>query len=153
MQQETFVVGEKEYTCIRMNPFAANKLLIRIQKIVMPLMGAVAGAAGAKGLLDLDVKVVAATLSEHLDETVMDTIVLPMFNEAKLYSTADKKFIKDAISIDQVFTTENLFDIYELVWLVGRFQFAPFFAQLMARFGAVAGVVSTGQSPASLTEK
>jgi hypothetical protein len=83
----------------------------------------------------------------------MDTIVLPMFAEAKLYSTSDKKFIKDAISIDQVFTTENLFDLYELVWLVGRFQFAPFFAQLMARFGAVRDAVNTGQSQASLPEK
>jgi hypothetical protein len=149
MQQETLIVGEKEYTCVRMNPFEANKLLIRIQKIVMPIMGSVAG--NGKGLLDLDIKVVAATLAEHLDESVMDAIVLPMFSEARLYSTGDKKFVKDAVSINQVFTTENLFDLYELVWLVGRFQFGPFFVALMARFGAASVPASMGQSPASLT--
>lgn len=151
MQSETFIVGGKEYTCARMNPFEANRLLLRIQKVVIPLIGVVAGSSN-KSLFELDVKQAAAAIAEHLDETLFDTIVLPMFSEAKLYAAEQKKFIKDATSINQCFTTENLFDLYELVWLVGRFQFEPFFAQLTARFGGALGASKTAPlAPEPLT--
>jgi prepilin signal peptidase PulO-like enzyme (type II secretory pathway) len=135
MQQETFIIGSREFTCVRMNAFAANKLLMRLQKIAVPVMGSLMGAG--KGLGDIDVKEAAAAIAEHLDESLMDTIVLPMFAEAKVFSAEQKKFVKAGTDIDQCFTTENLFDLYQLIFEVARYQFGPFFASLAERFGSL----------------
>lgn len=135
MQQETFIIGSREFTCVRMNAFAANKLLMRLQKIAVPVMGSLMGAG--KGLGDIDVKEAAEAIAEHLDETLMDTIVLPMFSEAKVFSAEQKKFVKVGTDIDQCFTTENLFDLYQLIFEVARYQFGPFFASLVERFGSL----------------
>lgn len=135
MQQETFIIGSREFTCARMNAFAANKLLMRIQKIAVPVMGSLMGAG--KGLGDIDVKEAAQAIAEHLDETLMDTIILPMFAEAKVFSAEQKKFVKSGTDIDQCFTTENLFDLYQLIFEVARYQFGPFFASLAERFGSL----------------
>ena len=135
MQQETFIIGSREFTCARMNAFAANKILMRIQKIAVPVMGSLMGAG--KGLGDIDVKEAAQAIAEHLDETLMDTIVLPMFAEAKVFSAEQKKFVKSGTDIDQCFTTENLFDLYQLIFEVARYQFGPFFASLAERFGSL----------------
>jgi hypothetical protein len=135
MQQETFIIGSREFTCARMNAFAANKLLMRIQKIAVPVMGSLMGAG--KGLGDIDVKEAAQAIAEHLDETLMDTIILPMFAEAKVFSAENKKFVKSGTDIDQCFTTENLFDLYQLIFEVARYQFGPFFGSLAERFGSL----------------
>jgi hypothetical protein len=135
MQQETFIICSREFTCVRMNAFAANRLLMRLQKIAVPVMGSLMGAG--KGLGDIDVKEAAAAIAEHLDETLMDTIVLPMFAEAKVFSAEQKKFVKSGTDIDQCFTTENLFDLYQLIFEVARYQFGPFFASLVERFGSL----------------
>lgn len=135
MQQETFIIGSREFTCVRMNAFAANKLLMRLQKIAVPVMGSLMGAG--KGLGDIDVKEAATAIAEHLDESLMDTIVLPMFAEAKVFSAENKKFVKSGTDIDQCFTTENLFDLYQLIFEVARYQFGPFFASLAERFGSL----------------
>ena len=133
MPQESFIVGDREFTCMRMNAFAANKLLMRIQKIAVPVMGSLIGAG--KGLGDIDVREAAAVIAANLDETLMDTVVLPMFAEAKVFSLEQKKFVKSSTDIDQCFTTENLFDLYELIFEVARYQFGPFFGSLVSRFG------------------
>lgn len=135
MQQETFIVGNKEFTTIRMNAFVANKLLMRIQKIAVPVMGSLMGKG--QNLGDIDVREAAQIVAEHLDEKVIDEIVLPMFAESRVYSTENKKFIKGEAEINQCFTTENLFDFYELIFVVARYQFGPFFASLVSRFGAL----------------
>ena len=135
MQQETFIIGSREFTCARMNAFAANKILMRIQKIAVPVMGSLMGAG--KGLGDIDVKEAAQAIAEHLDETLMDTIILPMFAEAKVFSAENKKFVKSGTDIDQCFTTENLFDLYQLIFEVARYQFGPFFGSLAERFGSL----------------
>lgn len=138
MQQETFIIGSREFTCVRMNAFAANKLLMRLQKIAVPVMGSLMGAGKGLGDIgDIDVKDAAAAIAEHLDETLMDTIVLPMFSEAKVFSAEQKKFVKVSTDIDQCFTTENLFDLYQLIFEVARYQFGPFFASLVERFGSL----------------
>lgn len=136
MTQETFVVGSREFTCVRMNAFAANKLLMRLQKVLMPIVGSLLGDGKSTNLMEVDVKEAARMIAENLDESVMDTIILPLFSESRLYCNEQKKYIKDAVSIDQCFTTENLFDLYELAFVVGRYQFGPFFASVIGRFGS-----------------
>ena len=135
MQQETFIVGTREFTSVRMNAFAANKLLMRLQKIAVPVIGSLVGAG--KGLGDIDVKEAAQVIAGNLDESIMDNIVLPLFAESRVYCAETKKFIKSGTDIDQCFTTENLFDLYELIFEVARYQFGPFFASLVDRFGAL----------------
>lgn len=135
MQQETFIVGAREFTCVRMNAFAANKLLMRLQKIAVPVMGSLMG--GGKGLGDIDVKEAAQVIAANLDESIMENIVLPLFAESKVFSAENKKFVKSGTDIDQCFTTENLFDLYQLIFEVARYQFGPFFASLAERFGSL----------------
>ena len=148
MQQETFIVGTREFTCVRMNAFAANKLLMRLQKIAVPVMGSLMG--GGKGLGDIDVKEAAQVIAANLDESIMENIVLPLFAESKVFSAENKKFVKSGTDIDQCFTTENLFDLYELIFEVARYQFGPFFASLVERFGALTdGKKTPEQSQAS----
>ncbi len=144
MQQETFIVGGREFTCVRMNAFAANKLLMRLQKIAVPIIGSLASPGKALG--DIDVKEAAQVIAANLDESVMDTLVLPLFAEARVYCAETKKFVKTGVDIDQCFTTENLFDLYELIFVVGRYQFGPFFGSLASRFGAL---TAGGKTPAS----
>jgi len=138
MQQETFIIGSREFTCFRMNAFAANKLLIRLQKVVMPIIGSLIGAG--KSLGDVDIKEAAQVIASNLEESTIDNIVLPLFSESKVYCVESKKFIKNGTDIDQCFTTENLFDFYELIFEIGKYQFSPFFSTLVARFGALTSV-------------
>ncbi len=145
MQQETFIINGREFTCVRMNAFPANKLLLRIQRVVMPVFGSLVGKGKGKGLGDVDVKEAAQVIAANLDETLMDTIVLPMFSEAKVFCLEHKKFVKSEVEINQCFTTENLYDLYELIFEVGRYQFGPFFASLAVRFGNLIGGEKTTQ--------
>jgi hypothetical protein len=135
MQQETFIVGSREFTCTRMNAFAANKLLIRLQKIVVPVMGTLMSAG--KGIGDIDVKEAAQVIAANLDESIMDNVIFPLFMESKVYCAEGKKFIKTSTDIDQCFTADNLFDLYELIFEVVKYQFSPFFVSLVERFGAL----------------
>jgi hypothetical protein len=135
IMQETFIVGGREFTCVRMNPFEANKLILRMQKIILPVIGSLTG--GDKSLGDIDVKEAASVISTYLDETLMDTLVFPIFADSKLYCVENKKFIKSGMDINLCFTTENLFDMYELIFEVARYQFGPFFAQMVGRFGGL----------------
>jgi hypothetical protein len=140
-QPETFIVGNREFTCLRMNAFDANRLLLRIQKIAVPLLGSMIGSG--KGLGDVDVKQAAMMIAEHLDESLMDTLVLPMFAQSRTYCVGSKKFVSTANDINVVFTAENLFDMYELIFEVARFQFGPFFASLAVRFGSLTTAEAT----------
>lgn len=152
MQQQTFIIGSREFTCARMNPFEANRLLLRGQKLVMPVIGAIFGGSKGKAssIMDMDVKEAAMAIADNLDESIMDTIILPMFVDSKVYSNENKKFIKGPGEINQCFTTENLLDFYELIFEVARYQFGPFLDRLVERFGSlVEAPKSQGESQAS----
>jgi prepilin signal peptidase PulO-like enzyme (type II secretory pathway) len=141
--QETFIVGNREFTCVRMNAFAANKLFLRLQKVLVPVFGALVSQNGSLG--DMDVKEAAALLAEHLDEKLIDDVVLPMFAEARVYSVENKRQIKSGVDVDLCFTAETLFDFYELIFLVGKHQFGPFIKSLASRFGSLVGGKTTPQ--------
>lgn len=139
MQPEAIIIGNREYTCHRMNAFEANRLLLRIQKIVLPIFGAAVGESGSKSIGDIDVSKAVAMISEHLTEDAVDTIVLPMFAASKLHDNEAKRFIRTAADVDMCFSSETLLDMYELIWEVGKYQFGPFFGQLASRFGDLLG--------------
>lgn len=135
MNPTTFIIGNKEFTCVRMNAFAANKILLRIQKIAFPILGSV--MTGNKSILDMDVKKAAEVIAEHLTEDIFENIVFPMFSESKVYCNELKKFVRNETELNQVFTSEELFTLYELIFEVARFQYKPFFEAMMSRFGEV----------------
>ena len=135
MSQNTAIVGRKEYTFMSMNAFEANRLFLRIQKIATPIIGAVIG--GGKSLGDVDVKEAAATIAQHIDESIMDQIVMPMFEQSRVYDVENKCFIKSGMDVNKCFTVENLFDFYELAFEIVKVQFGPFFKALASRFGSL----------------
>ena len=135
--QQTAIVGNKEYTFMLMNAFDANRLLMRIQKVATPVIGALVG--GGKNMGDMDVKEAARIIAENIDESIMDNIILPMFDNAKVFDCEKKRFIKSGNDINQCFTVETLFDFYELAFHVGRENFQPFFGQIAGRFGNLLG--------------
>lgn len=143
MNQLTFIVGNREFTAIPMNAFDANRLFLRIQKVATPIIGVMVGSG--KNVGDIDVKEAAAVIAEHLDEAIMDTIVLPMFEQSKVFDVENKRFIKSGMDINQCFTVETLFDFYELAFEVGKAQFGPFFKALANRFGNLLAAAPTNQ--------
>ena len=147
MQQLTFIVGNREYTAMPMNAFDANRLFLRIQKVATPIIGAMVGSG--KNVGDIDVKEAAAVIAQHIDEAIMDTIILPMFEQSKVFDVENKRFIKNGMDINQCFTVETLFDFYELAFEVGKAQFGPFFKALANRFGnLLAAAPQVTNSPA-----
>lgn len=141
MNQQTAIIGNREYTFMPMNAFDANRLFLRIQKIATPIIGAIVGSG--KSLGDVDVKEAAATIAQHIDESIMDQIIMPMFEQSKVFDCENKCFIKSGMDVNKCFTVENLFDFYELAFEVGRYQFGPFFRALMGRFGNLTGAAAT----------
>jgi hypothetical protein len=111
------------------------------------------GRSSVKDIGDMDIKEAAAVIAQHLDESLMSTIVLPLFAESKVFSVEQKRFIKSAPDIDHCFTSDKLLDLYMLIWEVGKFQFSPFFAQIAERFGVQLGAASLRRaSPESSTK-
>ena len=95
---------------------------------------------GGKKLGDVDIEEAARVIATNLDESMMESIILPMFVEARVFSVTNKKFLKSSTEIDQCFTVDTLFDLYLLIFEIARFQFGPFFSSLSSRFGnAVTG--------------
>ncbi len=129
---ETFVVGGREFTCVRMNAFAANKLFLRVQKILLPVL---ASLRGDQSLMEMDILQAASKLSEHLDEDMINTVLLPMFEESRVMLVENKRVIKTAADIDVCFNVETLFDMYVLAFHVLKFQLGPFFDKLINLFG------------------
>jgi hypothetical protein len=151
METETIIIGQSEYTAMRMNAFEANKILLRLNKIVLPVVGGLTKKGGGAGnLMDADLSEVAGIIAENLTEEVMDTIVLPMFVQSRVYFVEKKVFIKDGMSINMVFTADNLFDLYELIWEVLKLNFSAFFTKTAGRFGSLtAGAAKAKSLPAN----
>ena len=147
MEVETIIVANREYTCHKINPFTANKLLLRLQKVVLPIIGSALGEG--KSIGDVDVAAAVSMISERLDEATMDTIVLPMFAESKLYDVEKKRFIRASSDIDVCFSVDTLIDFYELIFEVGKVQFASFFGKLADRFGGLIAEAKLPESPES----
>ncbi|CAB4197804.1 hypothetical protein UFOVP1309_35 [uncultured Caudovirales phage] len=148
MHPETIIIGQTEYTAMKMNAFEANRILLRLNKIILPVIGGLTkGKQGASiNILDADLSEVTGIIAENLTEEIMDTIVLPMFTQSRVYMVEKKVFIKDGMSINQAFTADNLFDLYELIWEVLKLNFSSFFAKTAGRFGNLTAGVQTAKS-------
>lgn len=150
MQTETIIVGNEEFTAMKMNAFEANKILLRLNKVVLPVLGGLTKAQGTGNLMDADLTEAAGIIAENLTEDVMDNIVLPMFEGSRVYMVDKKVFIKNAQGINQAFTSDNLFDLYVLIWEVLKLNFSAFFQKAAANFGNLTAAAPQAKSlPAS----
>lgn len=135
MKKETFIIGNKEFSAIKIAPFAANTIAMKLQKIILPVLGEFTG--GGKGnLLDMDISGPLKTLSESLDEKTMTDIVLPMFKASGVVCVSDSVKVDSEGAINKVFVdSDGLADLYELIYEVAMFNFKTFFIKLKDRFG------------------
>lgn len=137
------IIGEKEYVIHKIAPFAANTMILKIQKLVLPVIGSM---AGGQNIMDMDMKEVFSLVSEKLDEKVMVDIVMPLFKLSQVSSATDNVKIDSEVNFNKVFTTDNLADFYELLFEVLKFNFGNFFAGLASRFGNSGGVGAVSQA-------
>lgn len=134
MTRQTFIIGSKEYAASKIPAFAANGIILKLQKLVLPVLGEV-----TKGGLDMDMRQVAEIVSGKLDESVMSEIIMPMFKLAQVASVTDNVKIDSQLNFDRVFSVDELGDFYELVYLVLDYNFRNFFTSLVSRFGSKSG--------------
>lgn len=147
MERETFIIRDKEFTCIPMMPFEANKILLRIQKIFLPAIGSFLSSKDLQNVFDMELESAAVMLAKNIDENIMADIIFPMFSACQLFCTTDNVKLDNPTKINQVFTTKNLMDFYELIWLVFKYQFGPFFESLMSLIGNLKKEVPVQNSP------
>ena len=142
---ERIIIGAEEYTALKMNAFEANAILLRLNKVILPVVGGLTKGRQNVNLLDADLSEVAGISAENLTEEVMTTIVLPMFKGSKVYSVEKKLFIDKEAAINVAFTVDNLFDLYTLIWEVLKLNFEVFFRKAAASFGSLP-VATQGKS-------
>ena len=142
---ERIIIGAEEYTALKMNAFEANAILLRLNKVILPVIGGLTKGRQNVNILDADLSEVAGIIAENLTEEVMTTIVLPMFKGSKVYSVEKKLFIDKEAAINVAFTVDNLFDLYTLIWEVLKLNFEVFFRKAAASFGSLP-VATQGKS-------
>lgn len=140
MTRQAEIIGQKEYAFYKIPAFQANSILLKLQKLVLPVIGEI---TGSKKGLDMDMREIADVVSAKLDDSVMAEIVMPMFKLANVISVTDNLKIDSQANFDKVFTVDELGDFYELVFLVLKYNYGNFFNSLAARFGNSAGTPAT----------
>ena len=135
--RETFIIGDKEYAASKIAAFEANGIILKLQKLILPVLG---GMAGGGNIMDMDVNEAFKTISEKLDESVMADIVMPMFKLAQVASVTDNIKIDSPQAINKVFNdADGLADLYTLIFDVLKFNFSGFFSKMGALIGGKSG--------------
>lgn len=141
-QRESIFIKDKEYAASKIAAFAANGIILKLQKLVLPVLGELAGDGKAKvDVMNMDVSAAFQIISDKLDESVMTDIVLPMFKLSQVASVTDNCKIDSSQAIDKVFQdADGLANLYELIFEVLKFNFSGFFSQMAERFGVKSGI-------------
>lgn len=142
MQREPIYIKDKEYAASKIPPFEANSIILKIQKLVLPVLGEMAGDSKKKvDIMDMDVSAAFQIISDKLDDSVMTDIVMPMFRLSQVaIITGEQMKIDSPQAINKVFVdADGLPEFYELIFEVLKLNFKNFFMQLAARFGGKSG--------------
>lgn len=118
-----FEIAGREYSCVKMNAFAANGILMKIL-----------GRLKLTGK-DSDLGALIADLASD----GMEDIVLPVLKASNLrYKDGDTmENLHSPDDIDNAFTVDTLMDFYEVAIKVFRFQFEDVFTRASARVGGL----------------
>lgn len=150
MQKEIFIIGDKEFSAIKIAPFVANTIWLKLQKLILPVIGELSGGGN---LLERDISGAFKTLSDSLDEKVMSDIVFPMFKASGVVCVSENVKVDSEGAINKVFVdADGLADLYELIYEVAMFNFKVFFTKLMYRFGSGVGMVRVTDSTTAAAE-
>lgn len=134
MSRETVIINNREFAMSKIPAFKANQIILKLQKLILPVIGEL-----TVGGQDMDIRQIADVISSKLDDSVMNDIVMPMFKLAQVACTTESIKLDSELAIDKCFTVDDLFDFYELIFEVLKYQFGTFFAQASTRFGGNAG--------------
>lgn len=146
--RETFIIGDKEYSASKIAAFEANGIILKLQKLILPVLG---GMAGGGNIMDMDVNAAFKTISEKLDESVMTDIVMPMFKLAQVACITDNCKIDSPQAINKVFNdADGLADLYTLIFDVLKFNFSGFFSRMGALIGSKNGTPKAMESITSV---
>lgn len=140
MQRETFIINNREFAAYKIAPFAANGIIMKLQKLILPVLGEMVGDKKQVSIMEMDISAALNILSERLDERTMTEIILPMFKLSAVACVTDNVKIDSPTAIDKVFVdADGLADFYELAFEVLKFNFASFFEKVAQRFGGSVG--------------
>lgn len=140
-------IGGREYSFTKMNFFPAQKLGLRLAKHLAPAIGGLDGK-DKKGL-DLDMKSVVSAIQSIADEKILDDLILPIFQESNVSVVGAGK-LNSQNSINQNFTIDQMFDFWELAYVVMEANFKGFFTQALERFGLQATGAQAELAPQQL---
>lgn len=137
IETEQVSIGDREYTFTKMNFLVANKLFLKLVKCVSPIIGAantgdVVEKAKAGGI---DIAMLANGIQEVADESLIDDLILPIFQSANVAICGGVK-LNSQNAIDANFSVDEMMEFWELVYAVLEFNFKPFFTRAAGRFGA-----------------
>lgn len=133
MERETFIIGNQEYYVSKIAAFPANSIILKLQKLILPVLG---GMNKNQDVMGMNVNDLFGIISEKLDESVMTDIVMPMFKLAQVASKEHGCKIDSEQAVNKVFgDADGLADMYELIFEVLKYNFAGFFTKLAGRFG------------------
>lgn len=133
MERETFVINGREYQASKIAAFPANGIILKLQKLILPVLG---GLNQNQDVMGMNVNDIFGIISEKLDESVMTDIVLPMFKLSQVSSAEHSCKIDSEQAINKVFgDADGLADMYELIFEVLKYNFSGFFTKLAGRFG------------------
>ncbi len=133
MEREIFVINGKEYNASKIAAFPANALILKLQKLLLPVL---ASMKQDQDVMGMNIAEVFGVLSEKLDDSVMHEIILPMLKLSQVSSDEHKCKIDSEQAINKVFVdADGLADFYVLIFEVLKYNFAGFFTNLAARFG------------------
>lgn len=137
MSRETFIISDKEYAASKVSAFAANGIILKLQRLVLPVLGVMAGNGKAQvSVMDMDISDALEVISSKLDENVMIDIVMPLFKLSQVACVTDNIKLDNSGAIDKVFIdADGLADLYMLIFEVLKFNFAGFFTKMAASFG------------------
>ncbi len=133
MERETFLINKKQYQASKIAAFPANGIILKLQKLILPVLG---NMKQSQNVMDMNITDVFGVLSEKLDESVMSEIILPMFKLSQVSSDEHGCKIDSEQAINKVFVdADGLADLYVLVFEVLKYNFSGFFTNLADRFG------------------
>jgi len=139
MARESIIIGDKEYGVSKLGAFEANGIILKLQKLILPVIGEVAG--GGSNVMNMDISKAFQIISQQLDESVMTDIILPTFKLAQVASITDNIKIDSSVNINKVFIdADGLADFYVLVFEVLKYNYGGFFQKMLAHFGDNAGI-------------
>lgn len=122
MELHKFTVGDKEFSAIKMNAFSAARHLVKLKTLL------------DKGLAQ-GVEANAIVLLSGIDETTLETVVMPIMRDALATSVTDGVKLDSEHNVNKVFSADTLFDFFEVAWEVLKLNFSPFFIKVFSLFG------------------